>query len=715
MLAAAAVAAPDPAWRIIGPGGGGSMFYPTISPHDARVVVVGCDMTGSYITRDGGRTWRMFNLGDTARSFVFDPMDSGVLYALSGGGFFRSRDLGATWSRMYPRNLPQISPGDDHAGMLLPFASDSRGPVTALAIDPADSRLLSAAHFAGGRASLWQSSDGGASWQNLGEPVARATQIWIDPHSPRTDRALYLAGASAINVREHGRWRTGQSPGPFTSISAAWPQTGPPTFYATSAKHIVISTDGGTSWHESSLPGIQGEADAIAASPNHPEIAYVSYSKLRAPVSQSFGVAKTNDGGRRWELAWQDNRESGPNVHDAWLSDRFGPGWAGNPRDLAVAATDPGICYGTDSGRTMRTLDGGKTWNAVYSNRAPDGNWTTNGLDVTTCYGVHFDPFDARRMFIGYTDIGLWASDNAGESWYSATRNGVPGGWVNTTYWVEFDRKVRGRMWAAMSDTHDLPRAKMWRNRSPETYGGGVVRSDDGGRTWRVQSQGMPPTAATHILRTPDGTLYVAGFGRGVFQSTDDGEHWAMKNTGIEGAQPFAWRLARDAKGALYLIVTRRSDDGGFGNSGDGALYRSIDAAGHWSRVRLPEGLNGPNGLAIDPGDSARLYLAAWGRSTREGAADGGIYLSTDTGATWRRVLSEDQHIYDVTIDPADPRILYATGFEQAAWRSTDRGVTWKKIPGFDFKWGHRVILDPRDHTRLYVTTFGGSVWTRLP
>ena len=61
------------------------------------------------------------------------------------------------------------------------------------------------------------------------------------------------------------------------------------------------------------------------------------------------------------------------------------------------------------------------------------------GIDVTTCYGVHFDPFDPRHMFISYTDIGLWASDTAGASWYSATRSGVPRQWENTTYWMEFD------------------------------------------------------------------------------------------------------------------------------------------------------------------------------------------------------------------------------------------------------------------------------------
>jgi hypothetical protein len=73
--------------------------------------------------------------------------------------------------------------------------------------------------------------------------------------------------------------------------------------------------------------------------------------------------------------------------------------------------------------------------------------------------------------------------------------------------------------------------------------------------------------------------------------------------------------------------------------------------------------------------------------------------------------LSKDQHIYDVTIDPRNPGVLYASGFEANVWRSADRGLTWNRVPGFDFKWGHRVIPDPRDPSKIWVTTFGGSVW----
>jgi len=49
-------------FKVLGPGGGGAMFNPTISPHDSNTVLISCDMTGAYITHDGGQSWRMFNL-----------------------------------------------------------------------------------------------------------------------------------------------------------------------------------------------------------------------------------------------------------------------------------------------------------------------------------------------------------------------------------------------------------------------------------------------------------------------------------------------------------------------------------------------------------------------------------------------------------------------------------------------------------------------------
>jgi hypothetical protein len=125
----------------------------------------------------------------------------------------------------------------------------------------------------------------------------------------------------------------------------------------------------------------------------------------------------------------------------------------------------------------------------------------------------------------------------------------------------------------------------------------------------------------------------------------------------------------------------------------------------------LPKGVNGPTGLALDPTDNQRMYLSAWGTSYPTGVDGGGVYLSTNGGETWKSVVADSQHVYDVTVDPNNPKVVYHCGFESGAYRSTDRGETWKRIRGFNFKWGHRVMPDPTNPAMIYITTFGGSVW----
>ena len=102
-------------------------------------------------------------------------------------------------------------------------------------------------------------------------------------------------------------------------------------------------------------------------------------------------------------------------------------------------------------------------------------------------------------------------------------------------------------------------------------------------------------------------------------------------------------------------MVARRSERGRIGDADDGALYRSTDGAETWQPMALPPGTNGPNALTVDPADPKRLYLSAWGVTRPDGDTGGGIFLSTDAGATWRPVFTEAQHVYDVTVDPRDP------------------------------------------------------------
>jgi photosystem II stability/assembly factor-like uncharacterized protein len=711
-------------FQIVGPGGGGAMFHPTISPHDPNTVVLSCDMTGSYISHDGGQSWRMFNLRGVVRFFVFDPRDSKVIYA-QADGLWRSRDNGDTWSLVYPQAsaIKEIRMSSDHADEDLVSEPNPLGTITAMAIDPSDSRIIYvvAGDKKKGRSALFTSSDEGASWAKDQDLPELAEKLWVNPYSPRSGRALLIAGAHFIMEKSPSTRKeiSGPPAKVFTDTSAGFTREGKPILYVVGDESAFVSDDEGVRWQKVGLGSGREKMRAIAASFAHPATAYVSYRELEQDGIKWMGVGRTTDAGRSWKLVWrEDSSPSGKpatNVHDAWITERFGSDWGENPLALGVADQDGDLCYGTDLGRTMRTRDGGASWDAVYSRKSGKAGWTTTGLDVTNSYGYHFDPFNSDRQFISTTDIGLFRSEDGGKSWVSSTE-GVPKDWLNTTYWLEFDPKTKGRVWSVNSWTHDLPRPKMWRTQSIERYRGGVCRSDDGGKTWVKSNEGMEPTAATHILLDPASppearVLYVAAFGRGVYKSVDGGHSWKLKNAGITQHEPFVWRIVRDQKGTLYALVARRSEDGSIGTDKDGAIYKSTDGAENWSSVALPEGSNAPNGLAIDPVKPERLYLASWARAMGVHGDGGGVYLSEDGGQNWKRVLERDRHVYDVTIDPRDPNILYAAGFESSAWRSTDRGMHWDRIPGFNFKWGHRVIPDPLDAEKVYITTFGGGVW----
>ena len=704
-------------FTVVGPGGGGAMFHATISPHNLNEVLVACDMTGSYITHDGGKSWRMFNLRGPVHFFAFDPIQPRTLYA-GNQGLWRSTDDGESWKLVWPvpSSVRGIQMSSDHSDEIILSDQNPIGDVVALAIDPTDSQSLIVAGVKNGKAAIFTSKDAGGTWEKQFNLNGAPQKIWIDPNSIGKDRNIYVGGKTGVSVRLQGKWSDRLAPQgvTFSDVSIGFSKNGA-MIYATSESGIHLSSDGGNTWISSPLPGTGAKVRAIATSLHHPESAYVSYSHLRLDGKTWMGVARTKDGARHWSLVWKEDKTSAANIHDNWIAKQIGVEWGENPLELGVAEQDAELCYGTDFGRTMITTDGGATWRGAYSKQVPGGAWTSTGLDVTTNYGYLFDPFDRNRRFIPTTDIGLFRSEDKGRSWTRSV-NGVPEPWSNTTYWITFDPQVRGKVWGVMSGTHDLPRPKMWRKTEVTKYRGGVCVSIDGGRTWKKSNAGMPETAPTHILLDPQSpaghrTLWVAAMGRGVYKSTDDGVTWVLKNKGITQSEPLAWRLARAGNGTLYLVIARRSENGSIGTNGDGALYKSTDGAESWIPMKLPNDVNGPNGLTVDPQHAERLYLATWTRATGVHGQGGGIYLSDDEGATWKNVLDRDQHIYDVTVDPRDANVLYASGFESSAWRSTDRGEHWSRIDGFNFKWGHRVMPDLEDPKMIYISTFGGGVW----
>jgi hypothetical protein len=592
VLFVGAAGAPGPAprqdaWTVVGPGGGGTMRRPAISPHDPRLVVEGCDMTGAYITRDAGESWRMFHLGGVVEAFAFDPSDARVLYA-ANSVLLRSEDAGGTWRIVFPdpaQNTVEHGWGD-HADTVFTsddplYPSGQDANIQAVVVDPADPRHLVIAMSAtapgppgshpSSRTTVLASTDRGRTWARQGElGVERVFALWVETGVVRA-----IGETGAYEGSGQG-WHRYDPPGGQKVTSGGFgrdAKTKRTRAYVTTEAGISVSDDGGHAWREASgsLGAMkQGAGDAawgpakgskpslgpIAASASHGLVAYVGLRGLRrAPGDAPFnGIAKTTDGGATWTVVNAEPDRPSPALDGSWIEERaLEDGhsvWFDAPYDLAVAPGDPDVCYATDLFRTYRTTDGGRAWAQVNSVRRGPDQWATRGLDVTTAYGVHWDPFDLRRVFITYTDIGLFRSEDGGASWIGSSR-GVPTRWRNTTYWVAFDPEVKGRMWGAFSGTHDLPRPKMWRRTDPERFQGGVGVSNDGGRTWTPSNAGMPESAITHVLLDPTSkagsrTLYATAYARRL-QVDGRRPHVDAQERGTAGAA--AVRLADDACG----------------------------------------------------------------------------------------------------------------------------------------------------------------------
>ncbi len=142
-----------------------------------------------------------------------------------------------------------------------------------------------------------------------------------------------------------------------------------------------------------------------------------------------------------------------------------------------------------------------------------------------------------------------------------------------------------------------------------------------------------------------------------------------------------------------------------------GAVYFSDDGGENWQKLQLPEGINGPHDLLIDPVNTEVMYVSCWPHTTDGKDTGGGIIKTTDGGKTWKQTFDDRMRVNSAGMDPMRPDILYINTFQNAAYRSDDSGNTWKRIEGYRFKWGQRAIPDINNPGMLYLTTYGGSVF----
>ena len=154
---------------------------------------------------------------------------------------------------------------------------------------------------------------------------------------------------------------------------------------------------------------------------------------------------------------------------------------------------------------------------------------------------------------------------------------------------------------------------------------------------------------------------------------------------------------------------------------GDG-IYRSSDAGKTWTHLGL-RGAQQIPALAIDPRDPNRLFAAVLGHPYGP-SAERGIFRSTDGGVTWKKVLYKDENTggSDIALDPSNPDVVYACLWEarEGPWedgnqfngtggglfKSTDGGNTWKQLSNGLPKGVVQVnvAIAPSQPSRIYVT-----------
>ena len=715
-------------WEILGPGGGGALYYPTVSPHDKNVVLTSCDMTCSFMTADGGESWTELNFRGRALCFAHDPARPGVMYAGSTG-LFRTEDGGRLWKLLFPDPNAVLTRtfAGDHAEEVVETSDNwPGGQVAAVAIDPCDGDSLVIGVLNGGLA-LYRSQDGCKTWQPIGRMAGgEPCRIYLDGSGVLASTGAEIARFGGVGHEK----QTLPLPGGREILDLSRgvvKETGAAVLYAVTGSRweggafrpgLYRSEDGGKSWTElaggldqDSFPGEDRAINRVATCPTDPSVVYASVKEPYHTNTKYFGILKSADGGERWDWALRMDDGQPANRTLGWVEGDYGTDWAGAPFWMGVAPGDPELCYVTDWGTVYKTADGGKLWQQLYTNLRPDGSWKSRGIDVTNVYEPAFDPFDRNRFLLPCTDIGLMASADGGQGWRHA-QAGIPDEWVNTCYHTLFDPDVRGRAWSAWANCHDLPRQKMLR-RSLENYSGGVCKTEDGAAVWTVSSTGMPKSClVTHMALDPASkpgsrTLWVAAFGKGVYKSTDDGATWALKNDGI-GENLNAWRFCQLPGGGLLLMVAG-STEGGVAR--DGALYLSLDCAEHWRSLPLPEGVFFANDADWDRENPQRLYLACWGNENGYPARHGGLYATEDGGQSWKALLDTSLHVYGITVIPGAPQALYAAAYEGVVLRSLDGGGSWRALDGIDFKWPKKVQADPNDPSLIYVSTFGSCLW----
>jgi len=260
---------------------------------------------------------------------------------------------------------------------------------------------------------------------------------------------------------------------------------------------------------------------------------------------------------------------------------------------------------------------------------------------------------------------------------------------------------------------------------------GGVWKSTDTGVSWQPLFDSQPIASIGSIAVSPSdhNIIYVGSgeacirgnitYGNGVYKSLDAGRTW--KHLGLKDTQHIGAVIV-DPKNANIVFVAALGH--AYGQNEERGLFRTTDGGATWQKVLYKDNKTGAIDVVFDPNNSNTLFASLWEVyrtpwSLNSGGPGSGLYKSTDGGTTWKRLEGHGLPAgilgrIGVSVSGADSSRVYALieAKEGGLYRSDDGGDSWLRMND-DGRLRQRawyfthIFADPKSADSLYVLNTG--------
>ncbi len=321
-------------------------------------------------------------------------------------------------------------------------------------------------YASGYQTGIFRSDDGGNSWSRIGLPVECIRQIQVMEGS---SEKLITGSLKGVQTFENQTWTNSDLYGAglgyevdVLKISPSRPDTmyvgGRPADPGDS--RLMTSTDGGAHWDMTFYALGGGGISAVAVNPSKPNYVFIG---VNDPGAVASAVYMSTDGGTTMEN-W------GPvGGTEGWQVGAIGI----SPMDYIIYVVTHG------NGDVNVSVDGGQSFQ--HLSNLPGSDHLING--------IYFDELTSKIYVSG---DGLYVSEDGGVNWTDITPQQNTGGYFSS---LVLDPVQPGRLFAG-------------------SFGGGILRSDDGGLTWnRIASELPNQYIGALALSNDNNDLYIGTYG----------------------------------------------------------------------------------------------------------------------------------------------------------------------------------------------------------